>query len=92
MPLLTPWEIATPPNARPGLRGGIGAGLLAAEEIVNGHATLFGALTVPLDLNIPGLDGFEVTLRLRTEASLNGVPIIAITAEGDRDTSLNDHL
>ena len=42
---------------------------------------------VLVDLNIPGLDGFEVTLRLRTEASLNGVPIIAITAEGDRDTS-----
>jgi signal transduction histidine kinase len=42
---------------------------------------------VLVDLNIPGLDGFEVTLRLRTEASLSGVPIIAITAEGDRDTS-----
>ena len=42
---------------------------------------------VLVDLNIPGLDGFEVTLRLRTEASLTGVPIIAITAEGDRDTS-----
>ena len=42
---------------------------------------------VLVDLNIPGLDGFEVTLRLRTEASLAGVPIIAITAEGDRDTS-----
>ncbi|MCL2726465.1 MAG: hybrid sensor histidine kinase/response regulator [Polyangiaceae bacterium] len=42
---------------------------------------------VLVDLNIPGLDGFEVTLRLRTEAVLAGVPIIAITAEGDRDTS-----
>lgn len=42
---------------------------------------------VLVDLNLPGLDGFEVTLRLRTEASLNGVPIVAITAEGDRDTS-----
>lgn len=42
---------------------------------------------VLVDLNIPGLDGFEVTLRLRTEASLAGVPIVAITAEGDRDTS-----
>src|SRR5215475_10008806 len=42
---------------------------------------------VLVDLNIPGLDGFEVTLRLRTEASLSGVPIVAITAEGDRDTS-----
>lgn len=42
---------------------------------------------VLVDLNIPGLDGYEVTLRLRTEASLAGVPIVAITAEGDRDTS-----
>lgn len=43
---------------------------------------------VLVDLNIPGLDGYEVTLRLRNEASLLRVPIIAITAEGDRDTSL----
>jgi signal transduction histidine kinase len=43
---------------------------------------------VLVDLNLPGLDGYEVTLRLRGEASLRGVPIVAITAEGDRDTSL----
>src|SRR5260221_8717713 len=43
---------------------------------------------VLVDLNLPGLDGYEVTLRLRGEPSLNGVPIVAITAEGDRDTSL----
>src|SRR6476620_1863123 len=42
---------------------------------------------VLVDLNIHGLDGFEVTLRLRPAASLDGVPIVAITAEGDRDTS-----
>jgi signal transduction histidine kinase len=42
---------------------------------------------VLVDLNIPGLDGYEVTLRLRSEPSLGGVPIVAITAEGDRDTS-----
>src|SRR5271154_3725617 len=42
---------------------------------------------VLVDLNIPGLDGYEVTLRLRSEASLAGVPIVAITAEGDRETS-----
>lgn len=71
--------------------------LLAAEghEVIDAADGLEGvrlALAqrpdiVLVDLNIPGLDGFEVTLRLRTEASLNGVPIIAITAEGDRDTS-----
>jgi signal transduction histidine kinase len=43
---------------------------------------------VLVDINIPGLDGYEVTLRLRTEPSLARVPIIAITAEGDRETSL----
>lgn len=43
---------------------------------------------VLVDLNIPGLDGYEVTLRLRGEPSLRGIPIVAITAEGDRDTSL----
>lgn len=43
---------------------------------------------VLVDLNIPGLDGFEVALRLRGEESLSGVPIVAITAEGDRETSL----
>lgn len=43
---------------------------------------------VLVDLNIPGLDGFEVTLRLRGEPALRGVPIVAITAQGDRETSL----
>ncbi len=43
---------------------------------------------VLVDLNIPGLDGYEVTLRLRGEKSLRDVPIVAITAEGDRQTSL----
>ena len=43
---------------------------------------------VLVDIAIPGLDGYEVTLRLRSEPSLKGVPIVAITAEGNRDTSL----
>lgn len=41
-----------------------------------------------VDINIPHLDGYEVTLRLRGERGLAGVPIVAITAEGDRETSL----
>ena len=71
--------------------------LLAADghEVIDATDGLEGvrhALTqrpdlVLVDLNVPGLDGFEVTLRLRSEPSLSGVPIIAITAEGDRDTS-----
>jgi len=43
---------------------------------------------VIVDLNIPDLDGYEVALRLRGTQSLVGVPIVAITAEGDRETSL----
>src|SRR5580700_9449625 len=71
--------------------------LLAAEghEVIDATDGLEGvrsALTlqpdlVLVDLNIPGLDGYEVTLRLRSEPSLSGVRIVAITAEGERDTS-----
>lgn len=44
---------------------------------------------VLVDIAIPGLDGYEVTLRLRSEESLKDVPIVAITAEGSRNTSLS---
>lgn len=44
---------------------------------------------VLVDIAIPGLDGYEVTLRLRSEQSLKDVPIVAITAEGSRNTSLS---
>lgn len=43
---------------------------------------------VLVDISIPGLDGYEVTLRLRSDPKLRGVPIVAITAEGNRDASL----
>jgi signal transduction histidine kinase len=42
-----------------------------------------------VDIAIPGLDGYEVTLRLRSLPSLKDVPIIAVTAEGSRNTSLS---
>ncbi len=43
---------------------------------------------VLVDIAMPGLDGYEVTLRLRARPELRGVPIVAITAEGNRETSL----
>ena len=43
---------------------------------------------VLVDINVPDLDGYEVTLRLRGMPAMGGVPIVAITAEGDRMTSL----
>ncbi len=72
--------------------------LLAAEglEVVDAADGLEGvrlALAerpslILVDINLPGLDGYEVTLRLRAEAVLKETPIIAITAEGDRETSM----
>lgn len=43
---------------------------------------------VLVDINIPDLDGYEVTLRLRGIPALKDIPIVAITAEGDRDSTL----
>jgi len=42
---------------------------------------------VLLDIRIPGLDGYEVALRLRFETTLSQIPIIAITAHGDSETA-----
>ena len=73
------------------LLGRAGHEVLDAGDGVEGVrlACSAGPDLVLVDLNIPGLDGFEVTLRLRGEPGLRGVPIVAITAEGDRDTSLS---
>jgi signal transduction histidine kinase len=44
-----------------------------------------------MDINISGLDGYEVTTRLRTIGDLRLVPIVAVTAatlQGDRERAL----
>ena len=44
-----------------------------------------------MDINISGLDGYEVTTRLRTIENLQLVPIVAVTAatlQGDRERAL----
>jgi signal transduction histidine kinase len=45
-----------------------------------------------MDINIPGMDGFEVTTRLKSLPNLQSVPIVALTAsaimEGDRERTL----
>lgn len=46
---------------------------------------------VLMDINIGGLDGYEVTTRLRTIAGLEDVPIVAVTAatlRGDRERAI----
>lgn len=44
-----------------------------------------------LDINMPGMDGYEVTRHLRQMSKLDRVPIIALTANvlrGDREKSI----
>lgn len=43
---------------------------------------------VLLDIGLPGLDGYEVTLRLRGVPGLAKLPIVALSAQGDRMTAL----
>jgi signal transduction histidine kinase len=43
---------------------------------------------VLVDINLPGLDGYEVVTKLRGMPALENVPIVAVTAEGDRDRAL----
>ena len=44
-----------------------------------------------MDINMPDVDGYTLTARLRQNPRLNGVPIIALTAnvmKGDRERTL----
>ncbi|MBN1889042.1 MAG: response regulator [Thermoflexales bacterium] len=46
---------------------------------------------VLMDINMPGLDGYATTTKLKSMPDMQGVPIIALTAnvvEGDRDRAL----
>jgi CheY-like chemotaxis protein len=54
------------------------------EETHNGLQALDRALVflpdvVVTDLNIPGIDGFELTRRLKQDSRTSGVPVLALT-------------
>jgi two-component system cell cycle response regulator DivK len=58
-------------------------GLQMAQELVPD--------LILMDINLPGMDGYEVTTRLKNLQALAHVPIIALTAnvmKGDREKTL----
>jgi two-component system cell cycle response regulator DivK len=66
------------------------------EEAFDGNSGLQTAAESPpdlilIDINLPELDGYEVTARLKQLPNLADVPIIAVTAnvmKGDREKTL----
>jgi signal transduction histidine kinase len=61
-------------------------GLSATEFAVNEKPDL-----ILMDINIGGLDGYEVATRLRSISALDAIPIVAVTAstmDGDRERAL----
>ena len=79
---------------------------LRVEEAVDGESALtmldhedHGIDLVLMDIEMPGMNGYEACTRLRTRTFLQNLPILAMTAHAmqeDRDKSLaagmNDHL
>jgi CheY-like chemotaxis protein len=67
--------------------------VVAAEDGPRGIA-IAGASRpdlILLDIQLPGMDGYEVARALRETASLRGVPIVAVTSYamvGDREKAL----
>jgi CheY-like chemotaxis protein len=44
-----------------------------------------------MDMHLPGLDGWEVTRRLKADEATHGIPIVALTADamtGDREKAI----
>ena len=66
------------------------------EEAFDGNSGLQKAAESPpdlilMDINLPEIDGYEVTARLKQLPNMAGVPIIAVTAnvmKGDREKTL----
>jgi two-component system cell cycle response regulator DivK len=66
------------------------------EEAADGNSGLQKASESPpdlilMDINLPEIDGYEVTARLKQLPNMTGVPIIAVTAnvmKGDREKTL----
>ncbi len=63
------------------------------EFAVNGEATLEWLKKrrfdlILLDLNMPGMNGFEVCKRIRSDKKMNNLPVIFLSAESERESIL----
>jgi two-component system, chemotaxis family, CheB/CheR fusion protein len=61
------------------------------EYAINGYAALAAAKQfhpefLLLDLGLPGMDGFDLCRRVRSDPGLRNVRVIAITAYGDEES------
>ena len=45
-------------------------------------------VVVLLDLALPGIDGWEVLTRIRTDEELAEIPVVIVTAQGDSATAV----
>ena len=68
----------------------------AVESAVDGPAGLVRAASlrpdlILLDIQLPGMDGYEVARRLKSDPTLAAIPIVAVTSYamvGDRDRAM----
>jgi DNA-binding response OmpR family regulator/signal transduction histidine kinase len=75
------------------LLGQAGYAMHWAEEGLKGFemAMALRPDLILLDINLPGLSGFEVATKLRQQPELKGMPVVALTAKtqrSDRETAL----
>ena len=68
-------------------QGYIVASVASGEEALRKASALVPDLVL-LDVMMPGMDGFEVCRRLRSDATLAQVPIVMVTALDDRESRL----
>jgi signal transduction histidine kinase len=61
-----------------------GDGLSGIDLALQKHPDL-----ILCDIMLPGIDGYETATRLRSYRSLDNVPIVVLTAKGDRGLSLS---